>query len=365
MKSFLTVIIAATLAAFMTPAKGLTAQDIIYISEPVKLTDEEITKTQVTLFKSNGRLLKTVFIDGMIAKVSPDGKYIGYIKRSDKDRHLIVADSDGKMINKIYSVSWVPIINFEWSPTGEKCAVLVGDRNHVSLIIASLTSPGKERQVYSLKPGSSEEPYFYTLLWLPDGKKILLAASDGARIIDTGSANSQEIFKEPGLAKMTADGKKIVYIMKPDISQLQNPRWKLTVTHIWQYNVETQQKEKLLSIDVLPAAAALSGDGKYLLFHAMPATPVKEPEIFLVNLAEKKLSKLSTKGMALLPKAPSPKSNRQFLFFGGKENEKPYYGMFDIEDSTFLPLKQFDDSVFLSGEMGLLLFMGFDWVDWR
>lgn len=366
MKSFITMIITVTLVSFVTPAIGFTAQDIIYISEPAKLAAEEISMTQITFFKSNGKLLRTVFIDGMMAKVSPDGKYIAYIKRSNKDRHLIIADSDGNTINKIFSVAWVPIINLEWSPTSEKIAALVGGGSTTSLIIIPVAADGKKRLVHSVKNGSSEEAYFYTLRWLPDGKSVLLAASDGARIIDTESANSKEIFKEPGTAKITADGKRIIYISKPDISQLQTPLSKSSPTDIWRYDVETQQKEKLLSIDALPAMAALSGDGKYLLFHVMPSAPLKEPEIFLANLAEKKLSKLSTKGMALLPKAPSSQSNKQFLCFGGKENDKPYYGIFNIEDRSFLQLKKFDESDLLGGEWGgLLLFMGFDWVDWR
>jgi hypothetical protein len=108
--------------------------------------------------------------------------------------------------------------------------------------------------------------------------------------------------------------------------------------------------------------AVLSQDGRYLVYQSLP---IKEEAIFIVDLLQKKISRVDTKGYILMPKKFSPVSNKLILCQGfQKDDTTTQSGILNLDNGEFNAFKKTSAEEF-EGEGSLLLFMGFDWYDWR
>jgi hypothetical protein len=100
------------------------------------------------------------------------------------------------------------------------------------------------------------DPYFYSLQWFPDSRRILFAGSEGVEIIDINSQTSRSISEQTGPAHLTSDGKNIVYLT--DTSDQRE-------ADIRTYHMEKQRHQTLLSVRVDLSFRGEEGDDrKYL-----------------------------------------------------------------------------------------------------
>jgi hypothetical protein len=116
-----------------------------------------------------------------------------------------------------------------------------------------------------------------------------------------------------------------------------------------------------LCINIYPAASRLSYDDKYLVFQE---ASTKRAVLFLINLPNRSITELNTKGSLVIPKCFSPRDNNLILCLGTKEGEKEKlsYGIFNVATGGFQPLKELS---LRNPKYLLLVLFGFDWVDWR
>ena len=114
--------------------------------------------------------------DVMQAAISPDGQFLAYTTRQDRDTDypLIVQDSLGGGPDTIYvSVNRAPR-TLEWSPDGTR--LLLGSRSQALVVRRTGGSPR------GVDAAGRLAGYVYAY-WLPDGARVSLHEEDGKRIL--------------------------------------------------------------------------------------------------------------------------------------------------------------------------------------
>jgi hypothetical protein len=242
---------------------------------------------------------------------------------------------------------------------GENIAIVSEIETFVDVAIYNLKI-NRLRTIYSGRTNASIEAYLYVVNWFSDGKRMLIAGSDGIRIINTETKEETVLSKEPAAAYLSGDGKKIIYGPRLNKIQLGIGGRLKSPSEIYQYDTEKGKSELLMSLDA--TLAVLSQDGRYLVSQTVA---LKEASISIVDLLEKKVSKVDTKRLFLIPKRFSPFSKDFVICMGLQENEDTIqYGILNLNNGEFRVLKESSSKGF-EGEKGLILFMGFDWYDWR
>lgn len=364
-KKLLIAIITVSILSFIATVNVFAGNGTIYIAEPIQ-GKIGIDKTVISLFNADGTKLREIYVNGIMAKVSPNGKYIVYLEdKENGPRELALADSEGNKLRNLPTLfrnkkpeQKIGTINLEWSPDGEKIIVL---QQAYDVFLSVLYLKNNDlTEIHSLGPAeSSEEPYLYTFKWFPDSARILISNSRQTKIVDINSKPSIEIAKKSAVIDITRDGKKVVYIPGVEKSLFGGISLGKPPYEIWQYDVEKQRSEKLISLDALPSAYALSHEGKYLAFLNVQN---REPETFIADLTRKTVEKLDTKAHTLIPIEFSSNANNLIVCTRtDKKGDKAFYGVFNVKNGEF---KQLKEPVTMSGEASMGYFL-FTWIDWR
>jgi WD40 repeat protein len=346
----------------------IASPSLIYVAEPIKSNKSDSIKTVISKFTSDGTELNKFVVDGTFATVSPDGKQVVFLEqKTDEPWKIVLADSDGKeskyldvIKNQKKNILYPMPVRFAWSPDSKKIAIIFSIQTHVDVAVFILKT-NELKGIYSGRSGSSEEAYFYKINWLPDNKHILIAGSDGTRIINDVTKEETIISKESVIAYLSGNGKEVLYV--PQVNQIHLDAGVFKPPfEIFQFDTEKEKRELLMSSDSPPMTGALSQDGRYLVFQRLP---IKEAAIFKFDLLQKKISRLDTKGYFLLPKKFSPFSSTMILCQGFKEDDNTTQsGILNLDNGEFKVLNKTSSKGF-EGEGSLILFMGFDWYDWR
>lgn len=341
---------------------------LIYVAEPIKTKDVDSMKTVISKFNTDGTELDKIVIGGTFATISPDGKQIIYLEqKTNEPWEVVLADADGKkpkyldvIKNRKKDVLYPTPVRFTWSLDGDKIAIIFSMPTRVSVAVFNLRT-NELKSIYSGRSGSAEEAYFYKISWLPDNKRILVAGSTGTRIINEATKEETILSKESVIAYLSGNGKKLIYVPQINKIHLDAGVFKPPF-HLYQYDMEREKNDLLMTLDKPPMTAALSQDGRYLVFQSLP---IKEDAIFIVDLLQMKTSRVDTKGYILMPKKFSPLSNNVILCKGfQKDNTITQSGILNLDNGEFKVFKKISTEGF-EGEGSLILFMGFDWYDWR
>lgn len=339
---------------------------IIYIADQSVKEDVKTAKTQISIFNTDGTEIEDILVDGIMARVSPDGKQIAYIENLNNAWELVIADAKGKKVRSLPAYlgnnQGIPInvANLVWSPDGEKIAILLQQRNEEIYLNIIFLKTNKIKRVLSIPARTSEDAYFASpLKWLADSQRMILGTlRSGLKIVNINSNTTTEVMKN--LAIMSAyllnDGERIIGIatspevFAPGASDVES-HFKMFL-----YNLKKKTSEVMPVMGQSPFTA-ISHDGKYLAFQG-------KTSMYLMDISNKKIIQQDTKGLTLMPKKFSPNNNKLIICLGdsGRGNDKVYYGILNLESGEFKPIKEANS---LGGEADMLYFMGFDWVDWR
>jgi len=390
---FLILILSILLALFAMTGSLLASEGIIYIAETEIANKVEKSKTLISKFKPDGTELKKIYVNGIMARVSPDGKKIIYLEHtgyvdpaseSEPIWEIAIADESGEKIKNLPTFfnkedkEMMDTVKLAWSPDGKKIAILQYLRvdlalKHVGrclivLKILDLTTTElinvytTEVKVESYSQ-RMEKAYAYVIEWFPDNNRILLTGAGGTELIDIKSKISQVIVKDAVNAHSTTDGKEIIYILgAPWQFKVKNP-------DIWQYDIKKQNNKKLFTLDIsfgLLIKSVLSHDNRLLAFHLL-----EKPNLYIVDLLSKKISEIFTEKLFLLPMKFSPQKNNLLICIGMEASPEEMestinYGIFDLKSKEYRKLKKAVKTPSGEGLIGYLLFIDImDWVDWR
>ena len=353
---------------FIMVDSSFASAPLIYVAEPIKTKDVDSMKTVISKYNSDGTELNKIVIDGTFATVSPDGRHVIYLEqKTNEPWEIVLADADGKKpkyldVMKIRkkNILYPTPVRFSWSLDGEKIAIIFSIQTRVSVAVFNLRT-NELKSIYSGRSGSSEEAYFYNISWLPDNKRILIAGSAGTRLINEVTKEETILSNESVIAYLSGNGNKVIYVPQVNKIHLDSGLFKPPF-QIYQYDIEREKNELLMTLDKPPMTAALNHDGRYLVFQSLP---IKEEAIFIVDLLQKKTSRVNTKGYILMPKKFSPFSYNVILCQGfQKDNPGTQSGILNLDNEEFKVFKKVSTEGF-EGEGSLILFMGFDWYDWR
>jgi hypothetical protein len=101
MKNFLIAAFTLFLLSPMTRT-SYASNEQIYIAELLMEDDLQTAKTLISIFKPDGAKLKEVLINGLMARVSPDGKNIVYLELKESEPWAIVlSNSEGKKVKNL------------------------------------------------------------------------------------------------------------------------------------------------------------------------------------------------------------------------------------------------------------------------
>lgn len=178
-------------------------------------------------------------------------------------------------------------------------------------------------------------------------KWIVSIYSPNCEEINSESKTFQEISKDSFVANFSGDGNRIILSS--------GYRKGKKSIEIWSYDLEDNSSSKLMTLSASPSFNAFSIDGRYLVYQMFP---VKEPALFIVDLLSKKIEKIDTSEIILLPVRFSPYNNHQIFCLGGKGSFD--YGIYNINTGEFIKIKPIDNP-----ENAMHLIMSSDWVDWR
>lgn len=362
------VIVFFTLLAIET----VSSANVIYIAEPLIENGIEKTKTIINLYKPDGTELKKTLVNGIMARLSPDDKYIVYLEqRKYLTGEIAIADSDGRKIRNLPSFlhkshkDYMATIKLGWSPDGSKIAVLQRSpgvayrggeiRGHLTILSILDLKTNEFKPIYETYAKDLE----HTVQWFQNNAQILFTDEEGVKIIDIELKNAKEISKDSMVAHLSRDESKVIYISR-------DPS-KKPPFYIRQYDFKKGNSEELLSLDIYPSDSVLSHDGRYLVFQIFP---VKEPSVYIVDLLNKKINKMDTKDLFMIPKKFSYYENNLIICMALKiskqESEKAViYGIFNLDSGKFQKLKETSNIENIKGEYGFLWLMGIDWYDWR
>jgi len=334
--------------------------NVICISEPA---NKETAKWIVSIYSPNGTELNRFAVDGVMPRLSPDRKHIAYIECDEPGAwEFAVSDTNGNKVRTIPIFSHksqreiFSTAKLTWSPDGDKVAILLhsrgvviskGTHGHPVLLGVINLKLDKIKTVYKCYAKSSEAAYGYTVKWFPDSMRILFAGAGGTGIINSESKTFQEISKDSFVAHLTGDGNRIIH--------LSGYRKGNKSIEIWRYDLEDKSSSKLMTLSASPSFNAFSIDGRYFVYQNFP---VKEPALFIVDLLNKKIEKIDTKEIIVVPVRFSPYNNHQIFCLGGKGSFD--YGIYDINSGEFNKIKPIDNP-----ENAMQLIMSSDWVDWR
>ncbi|NOZ68671.1 MAG: hypothetical protein GXP46_05390 [Deferribacteres bacterium] len=363
-----------------TAAAGST----IYIAEPIyKAGTTDIDKTLVTLFKPTGAKIRELYINGIMPRVSPDGRYFAYMEADKKSwtaRRAAIADSQGR---KIRNLPFNGITGFfpngTWSPDGNRLillrvsppasAVLSPEKNgreeipadareRIEVVVIDFDS-GKTRKVHHTYSRHEMEYFTYTATWFPDNKRILFAGgSRGAGIINSYTGEYETLSKDGVAAYLVDNGRKIFYLSgRPDLRE---------PLLIWRFNPETRNSKKLFSVEEYAGhmlTPPVSPDGRYLLLIRYGQQP---PSLMLFDIPNKRVTGTDFGGKAVIPLKFSPDNNRLVACMAEEFRHGPeVYGICDFKEGRFTALKTLDKRSQIHGEAALafFIFMSVEWVE--
>jgi Tol biopolymer transport system component len=201
------------------------ASSLIYVAEPLKVKNIDSIKTVISKYNPDGTELNKIVVDGTFATMSPDGKHVIYLERTTNEPwKIVLLDSDRKkskdldiIKNRKKNILYPMPVRFTWSPNGEKIAIIFSIQTHIDVAVFNLKT-NELKGIYSGRSGSSEEAYFYKINWLQDNKRILIAGSDGTRIINEVTKEETILSKESVIAYLSGTGKKLIYV--PQVNQI-------------------------------------------------------------------------------------------------------------------------------------------------
>ena len=100
-KKLLIAIITVSILSFIATVNVFAGNGTIYIAEPIQ-GKIGIDKTVISLFNADGTKLREIYVNGIMAKVSPNGKYIVYLEdKENGPRELALADSEGNKLRNL------------------------------------------------------------------------------------------------------------------------------------------------------------------------------------------------------------------------------------------------------------------------
>jgi WD40 repeat protein len=344
------------------------SEERIYIGELVIKNGLQTAKTLISIFKRDGIKVDEVLIDGVMARVSPDGNHIIHLDLKNADHwDIILADSRGRKIRTLdfkrpaKGIGSPRPTNLFWSPDENRLAIVSAIQDVVLVAIYGLKTDHL-KTVYSGNISGDLEGFLYTIKWFSDGKRILIAGADGTRILNLDTSDNVLVSNEASLAYLTNNEKKIIYV--PQISgRGWNAETIKKTYNIYEHDIEKNTSELIITLDRQPAMAVLSADSRYLVFQNVP---IKEPKIFIVDLLKKNVTTMETKGSLLLPKKYSRTSTDLVLCMEMQPIENSIgYGILNLKNGEFQRLKKYSAKGLEGEAAGLVLLMGFDWYDWR
>src|SRR4030067_1764911 len=278
--------------------------DKIYIVETMLEADIATSKSRIGLFKSDGTKLDSLTINGTLARVSPDGKSIVYMERTNDSWSLAFADSTGKKTGnpKCNLDRYGKVVKLFWAPDGDKIAILHQFFNREVILNILFLKNNELKKIVSIPAQRSEDAFFYSLQWLQDSRRVLIGGLNGLKIIDINSTETEDISKDSAVAAahLMNNANKILYITTPRREQRYGMSERGGAPKILIYDLEKKISEEKLFIK-RPPLSILSDDGRYLAFNYLG-----EPGLLMLDLMNNKVIKKDTKGLMLIPKKFSP-----------------------------------------------------------
>lgn len=363
------------LISLIKPSFLSASEEVIYVIETENLSDPEQYKTSISKFKPDGTELKKLYINGFMAKVSPNGKQIVYLEHkgnigegtdAEPIWEVALADENGKKIKNLPTFlnkddkEMMDTVKLAWAPDGKKIAILQYLRVdytlkkgcQIMLNVVDLNS-NELKKAYTMdaKEESSrncvKKAALYSMEWLPDSQRLLWAGTKGIEVVDINSKTSQVITKDPVLVAYPTSDSKIIYIIgKPG----ENKYWSLENASIWQYDIQTKKNEKLVSIDMtvfLLIKPVFSHSNKLLAFQTLQ--PPKTQSFQITDLLDKKTIAIYAEAEKLFYLIPKkilpPKDNLVFCIGIEKDDDKDEikysYGIFNIQSKKYQKFKEF------------------------
>jgi hypothetical protein len=339
---------------------------MIYIAEPVKEKDTDSIKTLISRFAQDGSPLGKIVVNGTFASVSPDGKHIIYVEqKAESPWEIALSDINGKIIRYLdikkppKNIMFPDPTKLVWSPDGRRIAIVFNIQNYVSIATIDLKS-NELKAIYKGRENSSHAQFLFTVDWLADNNQILIAGSDGTRIINTDTRDEVLLSKESTIAFISGDRKKIIFV--PQINELRlDGKGLKPPFSIYQYDTEKRNSELVMNLNIAPLKAVLSQTGRYLLYRRMQ----EEEIVYLTDLQQRKSFSINTKGYIHFPKKFSTASDQLVLCQSAEKNSDALLtGILYLDNGTYKVLQRTSLNDF-TGESSMIYVMGFDWYDWR
>ncbi|MEE4357193.1 MAG: hypothetical protein V2I97_12060 [Desulfococcaceae bacterium] len=369
-------IMTVLIAMLICPAvRVCDAESLLYIAEPK--TDAQKPETRIVFYHTDGRQEKEISVKGILPKLSPGGKYVAFVRPHEKyEQHyeLCVSDQEGKtqqILVFMGDMRNMPV--YSWSPKGDRLAVsqvrekISEDPNKSGIQARVLLfdfAGEKTVQVYDRRIQTRQETLPSDLQWFPDNVHLLLSGPGETLMVSTAENRSRNICGDAVRAFVTEDGKKIIALSGPE-------KW---MFEIWQWNVRTQKKEKLHTLQFYAPDSAqwdprmfaryslLSHDGRYLLMRN-PAG--RSPAYILTDIPAKKNFPVDSKEKNPVFQQFSPTDSRMVsLIYVGGEGSYGGYGIFDTEKKEIKIIREMNAEIFRSGMQGFLLLQmsGTGWI---
>lgn len=353
------------------------AQTLLYLAEPK--TDVQQAETRICFYDTDGNLKNERSVKGLMPKLSRGGKYAAFVRPHEKyEEHyeLCVSDQEGRIEQLlIFRGDMMNMPVYSWSPKGDRLAVsqlrekISGNRKKSGIqsrvLIFDFTA-AKASQVYDRLIQKRDGTAPFALQWFPDNLHLLLSGHDETLVVNTAENTSQTISTDFIRAFVTSDGKKIIALSSPE-------KW---MFDIWQWDVQTQKKEKLHTLQFYAPDSAsaqwnpmiyaryslVSHDGRYLLLRN-PAG--RSPAYILTDIPAKKNLPVDTKEKNPIFQQFSPHDSRMVSLMSVEgEGSSGGYGIFDTEKNEMKIIREMNAEMFRAGMAGffLLQMSNSDWI---
>jgi hypothetical protein len=112
---------------------------------------------------------------------SPDGSRVAFVRSSEGEERVIVAQADGSGETAVFLGAAEPYWPPAWSPDGTRLAFEAGASGNSSVWVAQADGSG----AMDLTPGNTREEH--TPVWSPDGQRIAFEGSEVTGIDNTGT----------------------------------------------------------------------------------------------------------------------------------------------------------------------------------
>ena len=219
----------------------------------------------------------------------PRGKKIAFHSNRGGNYDIFVMDANGNNQINLTNSPDAHDREPDWSPDGDSIAYQSKDTGHYDILIVSAN--GKDNRNLTNKPDSRDQ---YPA-WSPDGASIAFTSNRGGNddiFVMQASGNRPRNLTEKdidgpeglrlanardSLPSWTADGKKIVF------SSVNSNR-------VWIMDADGKNRKQIIPIDGNDRDAAVSPDGKFVVFQANRncGDDCKEYEVFVADITRAK-----------------------------------------------------------------------------